>query len=60
MTLEQAWHTLDAAAEKYGVDKRQIVAWIEEGIIRSEEDEDKILRVNIDDLELKIHELTRL
>ena len=60
MSLEQNWQSLDAAAQKYGVEKSSLLSWLEEGILRSEVDPEGILRVNIDDLELKIHELTKL
>lgn len=60
MSLEQNWQSLDAAAQKYGVEKSSLLSWLEEGILRSEVDTDGMLRINIDDLELKIHELTKL
>ena len=60
MSLEKSWQSLDTAAQKYGVATNSLRIWIEEGIIRSEVDAEGILRVNIDDLDLKIHELTRL
>lgn len=60
MTIENHWQSLDATAQKFGIEKSLLLAWIEEGIIRSELDNEQILRVNIDDLELKIHELTKL
>ena len=60
MSLEQNWQNLDDAAQKYGVEKSSLLSWIEEGIIRSEVDPEGVLRINLDDLELKIHELTRL
>jgi hypothetical protein len=60
MSLEQNWQNLDDAAQKYGVEKSSLLSWIEEGIIRSEENAEQVLLVNLDDLELKIHELTRL
>ena len=60
MSLEQNWQNLDDAAQKYGVEKRSLLSWIEEGIIRSEVDPEGVLRINLDDLELKIHELTKL
>ena len=60
MSLEQNWQSLDDAAQKYGVEKSSLLAWIEEGIIRSEENAEQVLLVNLDDLELKIHELTKL
>lgn len=60
MSLGEHWQSLDAAAQKYGVKTSSLLSWLEEGILRSEVDAEGILRVNIDDLELKIHELTRL
>lgn len=60
MTIEKHWQGFDATTQKYGVDKSSLLTWIEEGIIRSEVDKEGILRINIDDLELKIHELTRI
>jgi len=60
MSLEQNWQNLDDAAQKYGVEKSSLLAWIEEGIIRSEVNAEQVLLVNLDDLELKIHELTKL
>lgn len=60
MTLQRNWQSLDAAVEKYGVEKSSLLVWIEEGIIRCERDAGEIVRVNLDDLELKIHELTKL
>lgn len=60
MSLEKHWQHLDVAAQKFGVEKSALLSWVEEGILRSEVDPDGVLRVNIDDLELKIHELTKL
>ena len=60
MSLEQNWQSLDDAAQKYGVEKNSLLAWVEEGIIRSERNAEQVLLVNLDDLELKIHELTKL
>lgn len=60
MSLEQSWHSLETVAQKYGIEKSSLLSWVEEGIVRSEVDNEGILLLNIDDLELKIHELTRL
>lgn len=60
MTLQKNWQSLDAAAQKYGIEQSSLITWIEEGIIRSERGDDQVIRVNLDDLELKIHELTNL
>jgi hypothetical protein len=60
MSLGENWQSLDAAVQKYGVEKSSLLSWLEEGILRSEVDAEGTLLVNIDDLELKIHELTKL
>ena len=57
MSIERSWCTLDEAVSKYGVQKNTLLAWIEDGLVRTEE-EGAVVRVNIDDLELKIQELT--
>lgn len=57
MSIEKTWYTLDEATEKFGVEKKVILSWVEEGLVRGEEDK-KVMRVNIDDLELKIQEMT--
>jgi predicted site-specific integrase-resolvase len=57
MSIERSWCTLDEAESKYGVQRNTLLAWVEDGLLRTEE-EDKVIRVNIDDLELKIQELT--
>ena len=58
MSFEKSWYTLDEAAEKFGLDIRKIQEWVEDGLIRSEEEHQKIVRVHADDLELKLQELT--
>lgn len=57
MSIEKTWYTLDEATEKFGVEKKVILSWVEEGLVRGEEDK-KVMRVNVDDLELKIQEMT--
>lgn len=60
MTFEKHWQTLEATAQKYGIEKSSLLVWLEEGILRSEVDTGGVIRINVDDLELKIHELTKL
>lgn len=57
MSFDKTWYTLEEAASKFGLTKDLILEWVEEGIIRCEQEEKKILLVNGDDLELKIGEM---
>jgi predicted site-specific integrase-resolvase len=54
--LGDSWCTLEEAESKFGVSKDLVLEWVKEGIVRSEEQDGKVIRVNIDDLELKIEE----
>ena len=54
--LGDNWGTLEEVESKFGVSEDLLLEWVEEGIVRSEEQDGKVLRVNIDDLELKIEE----
>jgi excisionase family DNA binding protein len=58
MSFEKTWYTLDEAAEKFGMEKSKILKWVEEGLVRAEESSGKVERVNVDDLDLKVQELT--
>jgi predicted site-specific integrase-resolvase len=54
--LGDSWCAVEEAESKFGVSKDLILEWVKEGIVRSEEQDGKVIRVNIDDLELKIEE----
>ncbi len=60
MSLLKNWCTLDEAESKYGVKKALILKWVEEGVVRCEEQDGKISRINMDDLELKIDEIVKM
>ncbi|MBP1753138.1 MAG: hypothetical protein H6Q57_1974 [Geobacteraceae bacterium] len=54
--LGDSWCTLEEVESKFGVSKDLVLEWVKQGIVRSEEQDGKVIRVYIDDLELKIEE----
>jgi len=54
--LGESWCTIEEVESKFGVSKDLVLEWVKEGIVRSEEQDGKVIRVNIDDLEMKIDE----
>jgi len=59
MSLAKTWYTLQEAESKFGVPKSRILQWVEEGLVRSEQDGGKVTAVNGDDLELKVEEYVK-
>ena len=56
MSLGITWCTIEEAAAKYSLEKSLILKWIDEGVVRGEKDDHKMVRVNLDDLELEVRE----
>ncbi len=56
MSFVKTWYTLEEAESKFGVKRALILEWVEEGIVRCEEEGKKVFMVNGDDIELKIAE----
>jgi len=60
MSLGITWYTLDEVEAKFGLNRAEILKWVEEGLIRADTAGNKVLRINIDDLKLKVKELTEM
>jgi hypothetical protein len=52
----ESWCSIEEVESKYGVSRDLVLQWVTEGILRSEEQDGEVIRVFIDDLELKIEE----
>ena len=59
MSLGKTWFTPEAAEDKYGVSKAQILAWVDKGLVRCEREGNRVVRVNIDDVDLEVQALSK-
>lgn len=57
MSLVKTWYTPEAAADKFGIQLGQLMEWVTEGLVRAEQEGDKIMRVNIDDVRIEVETL---
>lgn len=58
MSLGMAWCSVEEATARFGLEPAEILKWVEEGLVRSETVDKMIVQVNLDDIELKVQELT--
>ena len=54
MSLGKTWYAPEAAAEQFGISVGQIQEWVSEGLVRAEQEGDRITQVNIDDVRLEV------
>lgn len=53
MSLMKSWYTIDEVESKYGVDAHKLQEWVENGLIRTEEN-DGVIMFNGDDIEQEL------
>lgn len=58
MSLGITWYTIEEAAAKYCLERTLLLKWVAEGVVRSEQAANEVVRVNVDDLELMVQERT--
>ena len=54
MSLVKTWYTPEAAADKFGIKVGTLMEWVEEGLVRAEREDDKVVQVNIDDVRIEV------
>lgn len=54
MSLVKTWYTPTQAAETFGISIGQVLEWVSEGLVRAEQEGDKVVLVNIDDVRLEV------
>ena len=58
MSLSKSWYTLEEAEAKFGLQRSLILEWVDKGVVRAEEEGGKVVQVNVDDVDLKVQEMT--
>jgi len=56
MSIGITWCTIDEASAKYSLEKSLILKWVDEGVVRGEIADHKVVQVNVDDIELEVQE----
>jgi DNA-binding transcriptional MerR regulator len=59
MSLVKTWYTIESAADKFGIQIGQLETWVKEGLVRSEQEGEKVVRVNIDDVRLEVEAMVQ-
>jgi excisionase family DNA binding protein len=55
MSLTKNWYTIDEAAAKFGISNKQLQEWVENGVLRTEEGQGKVIRLDGEDIERELN-----
>jgi len=58
MSVGKTWFTPEEAQSKFGIAGSLILEWVSAGLVRAEREDGRIVRVNIDDLQLQLDDLS--
>ena len=55
MSLTKKWYTVNEATAKFGISDHQLLQWVDEGLIRTEDNKGKAKLLNGYDIEMKLN-----
>ncbi len=56
MSSEITWYPLEKVVEKYCLESALVLKWAEEGLIRTELPDTRMMRVKVEDIERKVQQ----
>jgi predicted site-specific integrase-resolvase len=59
MSLGKTWFAPEDASSMFGIGNALLLEWVKEGLVRCERENDKVVRVNIDDVKLQVEALSK-
>jgi hypothetical protein len=60
MQLGKSWFTIEEAISKYSLKTPMILNWVEQGVVRTQQTDTRLMRVNSDDIKHKMLEVTEI
>lgn len=58
MSLNKSWCTIGETTSRYGLRAPLIMQWVENGVVRAEQADTRLMRVNIYDIEHRVLKVT--
>ena len=54
MSLTNSWYTIDEAASKFGLSTEHLQEWVDNGLVRTEGNNGRVILLNSDDIERQL------